>query len=228
MTLEAPVPVDVLEGLDPGELERLRAACEERSYAPGEVVFREGETGEELHLVRSGQVRVTKRLSGGLERPLLLLGPGGAFGEMVAVGEPRRTATATALEPTTTWAMGQAGFQRVCQEDPRLGVKVLGRFALLLAERLRLTTELLRDTVRWSVRMSSAAPPDLKGAIESQAQVEVALGTGERLAGRLLKLDKSEVGAILTLVDPADGLHLVPWHAVQEIRYRTAPLALEA
>lgn len=224
MSLEAPPSIDVLAGLEPGELERLRGECEERRYAAGEVVFREGEPGEELFLVREGQVRVTKRLSGGVERPLLLLGPGGAFGEMVAVGEPRRTASALAVTPTTVWALGQTGFQRLCEGEPRLGVKVLGRFALLLAERLRLTTELLRDTVRWSTRLASA-PPDLRAAIESQAPVALALTGGQELLGRLAKLERSEVGAVVSLVEEEGTLHLVPWHAVQSIRYLTSPLA---
>lgn len=224
MSLEAPASIDVLAGLEPAELELLRAECTERSFEPGELVFREGEPGEELFLVRSGQIRVTKRLSGGVERPLLLLGPGGAFGEMVAVGEPRRTASAVSVGPATVWALGQAGFQRLCEQQPRLGVKVLGRFALLLAERLRLTTELLRDTVRWSTRVT-AAPPDLRAAIESQAPVALSLIGGATLTGRLLKLERSEVGAVISLVEEGGALHLVPWHAVLSIRYLSSPLA---
>ncbi|MGH8921188.1 MAG: cyclic nucleotide-binding domain-containing protein, partial [Actinomycetes bacterium] len=72
----------LLTGLDEAERSRLLAAGEPRRFRRHEVVFHEGDPGDSLHLILSGQltVRVTTPL--GDVATLSLLGTGQSFGEL--------------------------------------------------------------------------------------------------------------------------------------------------
>ena len=70
-----------------------------REYQPGEVLFREGESGEVMFVIQSGAVRITKEV-GGEAKSLAVLGPGEFLGEMAILNGKPRTATATVVETT--------------------------------------------------------------------------------------------------------------------------------
>ena len=59
-----------------------------REYAPGDVLFREGESGEVMFVIQSGSVRISKDV-GGEPKSLAVLGPGEFLGEMAILnGKP--------------------------------------------------------------------------------------------------------------------------------------------
>lgn len=74
--------------------ERLR-----RLLAAGEVLFREGERGDEAYVIESGRVEIYTGEST-TRRVVACLGRDDLFGEMALVGDQRRSASAVALEPT--------------------------------------------------------------------------------------------------------------------------------
>lgn len=65
-------------------------------YEPGETVFEEGDTGDSLFMILSGQVEVIKRFGGELQ-VVRTLGPGEYFGEMALLGRHPRSAGTRAL-----------------------------------------------------------------------------------------------------------------------------------
>jgi NADH dehydrogenase len=65
-------------------------------YEPGEVVFAEGDAGDSLLMILSGQVEVIKRI-GAEDQQIRTLGPGEYFGEMALLGRQPRSATTRAL-----------------------------------------------------------------------------------------------------------------------------------
>src|SRR5450631_3443660 len=68
-----------------------------REFRAGEVLFREGERGEEMYFIQSGIVQILKMV-GSAERPLATLGRGEFVGEMAILNDKPRTATAMVLE----------------------------------------------------------------------------------------------------------------------------------
>lgn len=225
--MDAVTQINVLEGLSDEEIARLVAICRESSHEAGATIFTEGDVGEDLYIVRTGRVRIAKAISLEVDRTLTRLGPGGVFGELAMVGVGSRSATAVCEEPTTILALAQDSFLTLTETEPGLGLKVMGRFAAMLADRLRVTTDLLRDTVSWGLEVSGAAKLDLHEMITARAAVVVALSNGERLAGRLLKVDTNEAGTLLTLSGVDSQLHLVPYHAVVAIHLDAALLREE-
>lgn len=213
--------VDVFEGLDDDDVERLQLACAQTRYAPGQTVFDEGDAGDDLFIVRSGRVRIAKGMGGDVARTLAVVERGGVFGELALVGSGTRSATATALDDTLVLALSRERFLALTEESPRLGLKVMGRFAAILAERLHLTTDLLRDTVRWGLEVSGAAALDLHHVISASANLVASLTNGDRIAGRLVKVEPTPGGLMLTIAD-GEALHLVPYHAVASLRMNKA------
>jgi NADH dehydrogenase len=65
-------------------------------YEPGETVFEEGDTGDSLFMILSGQVEVVKRFAGE-QQVVRTLGPGEYFGEMALLGRHPRSASTRAL-----------------------------------------------------------------------------------------------------------------------------------
>ena len=72
----------------------------EEAYHDGEVIFKEGNSGDWLYVVLSGTVEVSKAVDG-TRFVLSILKPGEVFGELALIGAVKRTATARAIGRTT-------------------------------------------------------------------------------------------------------------------------------
>lgn len=76
----------------------------ERQFAPGEVIMREGEAGDEAFIIADGQCQVFKRI-GENERLLRVLSEGDLFGEMAILTAGRRSATVVASSQVKAWVV---------------------------------------------------------------------------------------------------------------------------
>src|SRR5210317_1367296 len=63
----------------------------------GTTIFRQGDPGGSMYVIRTGKVRVLKE-SHGRQRVVTILGPGDFFGEMAVVTGRPRSATAEVIE----------------------------------------------------------------------------------------------------------------------------------
>ena len=82
--------------LPPAEQERLGAAAQERCYGAGQDVFREGDPGDGLYLVKAGLVQIIAPVGQEERHVICRLGPGEMFGEMAILDNQPRSATACA------------------------------------------------------------------------------------------------------------------------------------
>jgi small-conductance mechanosensitive channel/CRP-like cAMP-binding protein len=115
--------IDIFSPLSKKALESLAGAAEIRVYGTGEIILRQGDAGDELFIVESGQVGMTVRKDG---RVTFSKDRGGGylFGEMsLLTGEPR-TATIKALEDTETVVIGKDAFDAIIKADPTVVEKL--------------------------------------------------------------------------------------------------------
>jgi hypothetical protein len=105
----APLPLAVTELLST-ELRR-------QDFASGSVVMKEGDPGEEFHVIASGSATVTVR---GKPRPSL--GSGDCFGEIALLRDMPRTATIIAAEPLHTLALRREQLLTAVASSARSGV----------------------------------------------------------------------------------------------------------
>ncbi|HUF77431.1 MAG TPA: cyclic nucleotide-binding domain-containing protein [Thermoanaerobaculia bacterium] len=72
------------------EINFLSTLSQERKLAPGEILFREGDLGDEMYVLLDGRVMIYKYIQGAGEEALAFLERGDYFGEMALIdGEPR-------------------------------------------------------------------------------------------------------------------------------------------
>jgi diguanylate cyclase (GGDEF)-like protein len=141
--------IDIFSGLAEADLRALSTKMKRRSREPGKVMFREGESGSELFVLVSGLVLISVRGEDGEEIELSRLGPGAFFGEMAILEKAPRSATCTALEPTTCLVLEAADFEALLAEQPSAAVGVLDRMLGIAASRLMKTGSFLSQMVQW-------------------------------------------------------------------------------
>ena len=130
----------LLASLSPDDRATVLSTAHRRRFASGEVIVREGDPGEALHLIAKGRVGVSLTTPGGSVALINVRGRGGAFGEQALVDPTsRRSATITALEATETLALHRAAFDDLRREQPgvdRLLVEILSLEVRRLSNRL--------------------------------------------------------------------------------------------
>lgn len=124
----------LLSSLSPPEREALLATTRRREYARGDVVVREGDRADSLHLVEAGRLAVRVATEEGEHAMLTILAPGDYFGELSLLGAvgPTRTASVIALEPAVTRTLSSVAFRELRQRHR--GAEQL--LLLLLARRV--------------------------------------------------------------------------------------------
>jgi len=133
----------------------------QQPLAPGEVVFEEGEPGDELFVVQSGVIELTRQGALGPRR-VARFGAGEFFGEISAVEGSRRTARAAAVGPACVLRLDRATVEAMCVDQPEIALRLIrGLARRLLEAEHRLARvdagEVLRPLVRALVH---AAEPD--------------------------------------------------------------------
>lgn len=107
-----------LRRLGPGDLlELIQGSCLP-TFAPGEVIVREGEAPQAVFLLLSGQVSVRRRDSAGREYVLALRESGNWFGELGVVRRAAHPVTAVAETTTRAVAVPKAAFVRLVLSSP--------------------------------------------------------------------------------------------------------------
>src|SRR5262245_11523065 len=108
--------VPLFSGFASPDLEALARACVATQHGKGDVVFREGETGDTFCVIASGEFEVW---SGGDPGEIVSrLGPGEIVGEMsFLLGRPR-TATLIASRPATLLSLRKEVFDRFVGTNP--------------------------------------------------------------------------------------------------------------
>jgi len=144
------------------EINLLSTLSRERRLAPGEVLFREGDAGNEMYILLSGRVMISKYIPGAGEEALAFLERGDFFGEMALIDNQPRSADARAHD-------GEAvvlGIPRGIVDDlldPKKvsSLRLLKLLASLLSKRLR---ELDDKIVGWFILAGGAGalPPEVQ------------------------------------------------------------------
>jgi len=110
----------------------------EKKLIPGDVIFKEGEPGNEMYLIKSGSVKITKRI-GGKEKVLAVLKEGDFFGEMSVLDGSFRSASAAAEEETKLIIVDRDAFLAQARENPFIQYVIE-----TLIKRLRETDDMLK------------------------------------------------------------------------------------
>jgi CRP/FNR family cyclic AMP-dependent transcriptional regulator len=99
-----------------------------REYLAGQVLFREGERGEEMFVIQTGVVQILKKM-GDVDRPLAALGRGEFVGEMAILNDKPRTATAVALEDSKVLVIDGATLEQMIATNTEIALRLVKKLA---------------------------------------------------------------------------------------------------
>jgi small-conductance mechanosensitive channel/CRP-like cAMP-binding protein len=122
--------VDVFRALDAEKIDRLTRRLRMVIFGPGETILRQGDPGDSLYVVRSGQVAVQVGVLGAFKE-VTTLSEGQFFGEMSLMTGAMRAATIVAKSDAECYIVDKESFQEIVQEKPELA----GVISEILAQR---------------------------------------------------------------------------------------------
>lgn len=193
--------VPLLANLSQAELESLARDFAPRRFRQGETIFQQGDAGQALYLIESGQVRIYVQSEEGQETSVIVYGPGDLFGELAVIDEGPRSASAIAMEDTVVHLLSRDRLREHMRRSPQLALDFLtalsvrvrystqqvgnltllaisGRLARKLLELAQLHGEVEPDGVRIDLALTQSDLASLVGT--TRESVNKALGTFRR------------------------------------------------
>jgi len=147
--------------------QRLAAIARLCYFRKGQVVFRENEPCPGVFVLGQGLVRVFKTGPAGREHVLHIVGPGGTFAEVAAIGGFDLPASAEALKKTTCVLLPLDRFRRVLSEDHELCLGVLTSLTVWVRHLVTLMEDVtLRDAAGRLARFLLESPRAADGTLE--------------------------------------------------------------
>jgi CRP/FNR family transcriptional regulator, cyclic AMP receptor protein len=143
--------VKIFQDISEPHLVALWVRLSERRVRKGEVLFRAGDPGQEVFLIRAGNIVVSSPVQGRVEQVLNQLGPGDFFGEMSLFDEEPRSATVQAATDVLLLSLSRQSLLQFIDSNPRAAAALLYQVVRVLSSRLRASTELVAEVTRWGL-----------------------------------------------------------------------------
>ena len=143
--------VAIFKDLDDAELSAVAEVCKEEKHESGAYVFREGEAGNRLYVIVTGEVRISRDVPGSGEEALAVLKPGALFGEMSVFDRSDRSTHAIANGGCTLLTITRPDFEMLLDFNREIAYKVLWACVRVLSSRLRSTNDSLRSFLAMSM-----------------------------------------------------------------------------
>lgn len=120
------------------EINFLTSLSRERKLSPNQVIFREGEMGNEMYVVLEGRVMISKYIPGAGEEALAFLERGGYFGEMALIDNEPRSADAKAHDSgAVVLVISREVLEGLLDIHKLSSIRLLTILCTLVASRLR-------------------------------------------------------------------------------------------
>lgn len=133
-----------LEAFTPAQAEVLCRLATEVRFAPGETILRQHETADGFYLIEQGEVSLEYKLPNKETVLIQKLGPGELLGLSWLFAPYRWEFSAVAISSVTAKFLRAADVRERCDQDPKLGYKLMEELARILTERLQATRHRLR------------------------------------------------------------------------------------
>lgn len=122
------------------ERKTLAGACELQKLQPEEMLFKQGDLGSSMFIVKEGLVRISKKTAEGTDQTIILAKKGDIIGELSLFDNSSRSASAKAMAATEVVVLSKEKFEGMKASAPAVAVNLMEVFIRELAKRLRKTT----------------------------------------------------------------------------------------
>jgi len=131
--------VRIFQELDNSALDLLQQKMRRHSYQPEEILCREGELGNQMFVIESGEISVLKMGDDGKLIEVATLPAGEIAGEMSLFGPSSRSATLKARGETIVWILDFSSFQNLLEQHGAIAKGLLA----CLSQHLRRETSVV-------------------------------------------------------------------------------------
>jgi diguanylate cyclase (GGDEF)-like protein len=114
-----------------------------------DIVFNEGDDGQEMYILFSGAISAYGTQSDGTQRKIFDVKTGDFFGEMSIIAHEPRSATISATADSNLIMIRKENFYRVISEHPAIGSKILRAISVVQNRWLDQSSKSYSDLIRW-------------------------------------------------------------------------------
>ncbi len=183
-----------------------------REYRVGDVLFHEGELGEEMYVIQSGAVEITKKTAG-VEVPIATLGRGEFLGEMAILNGKPRTATARVVEDIKCLVLDARTLETMIKNNSEIALRLIKKLASRLDAADGLVQILLNPDPQARVLLAIQRAAESFGA---RADDGIRIHVGADQLAREVGVETAQVIDVLwrlhrlhIVTDPGDGSLIV-------------------
>jgi diguanylate cyclase (GGDEF)-like protein len=169
--------VGVFSLLTEEEIDLLSPHLSRVELGAGEVLFHEGDQGNDLYILAEGAAAASIRLPDGETREIARFAPGDFFGEMSIFDQAPRSATCAAVEASALLSLSRDAFTGVIGEHPGIALKLMYRMLNITTQRLRGTSAFVSEMVQWGEGASKRAVTDELTGVYNRRFLEDSLPT---------------------------------------------------
>lgn len=137
-------------------------------FPAGHVLFREGDSGEDMYIIQGGRVAIKKKVRDA-EAVLAVMEKGDFFGEMAVLERLPRSATAEVLEPSDIIVISSETFGDMIKTNPEIAVRMLRKYSIRLRETNRQIEQMLDQGAVRPPEAKEPPPPPTSGTIQAEA-----------------------------------------------------------
>lgn len=119
------VRIPLFSGLSEAEVQALALRAVEKRFAPGEMMFWEGEPCAGIFLIGKGSVRIFKTSSAGRDMVLAMESAPSTVAELPLFDGGPYPASVRAVDDVTAYFINKTDFHQVCRQYPEVALKVL-------------------------------------------------------------------------------------------------------
>ncbi len=159
-TVEFLQDVDLFSLLSEDEINRIIKSLHSVEIDADEILFKEGDEGNELFIVIDGKVASYVVLPNGSKREIAEFKPGDFFGEMSIFENTFRSATCFTKERTSLLTLKERDLFEMILYNPEIAIKIMYKMLNITAERLLDRSEFLSDMVQWGEEARKRAITD--------------------------------------------------------------------
>src|SRR5271170_3498185 len=107
------------------ELKALQRVAQEKGFSINEEIFKEGDTGNGVYVVKEGLVQISGLVGPNVRHVFSRVGPGEIFGEMAVIENKSRSASAVAADKTTVYFIPRDEMLKLVENSPPLALGLL-------------------------------------------------------------------------------------------------------
>lgn len=141
--------VRIFSALPDAGRDNVARLMQEREYRPGTTLFQQGDSGDEMYVVRDGRVSILVTTTDGEAVEVASFGRGDFFGEMSIFDNSPRSATCTVTEVTRLLSLRGADFRALIEDHPDTALAIMRAMFDTTTARLDRTSAFLSGMVQW-------------------------------------------------------------------------------